>query len=503
MSRNQRLVLVASILGSFVAFLDIAVVNVALPAIRRELGGGIAIQQWVVDAYLLALGSLILTAGSLSDLFGRKRVFAGGLIGFAATSALCAAAPSVQIPIVARGLQGVAGALLVPSSLALIIANFEGPAQGKAIGTWTAWTGISFVLGPLAGGALVDAGSWRWVFAINVVPVAATLAVLARVAKEAHPTSRKPIDLVGAGLCAVGLGGIIFALIEQPTRGWSAPSIYLPLAGGAFGFAAFLMFERATKHPMLDFTLFRSRNFSAGNLATVAIYAGLTASTFLLTVFLQQVAGYSAMAAGLALLPVTLIMFALSPVFGRFAARYGPRLFMTAGPMVTAAGFALMTRLDARARYVPQLLPGVLVFGLGLAATVAPLTAAVLGDIDQRHAGIGSAVNNAIARVAGLLAIAAIGAVVASSFAASIDRAAAEPRTFDAAARAFLEHARNRPLDTSVPELGVSGAPVEPILKAASVAALHAALWSMAALLALGGLISAAGIRNPPRAPKA
>jgi EmrB/QacA subfamily drug resistance transporter len=497
MSRNQRLVLVASILGSFVAFLDIAVVNVALPAIRRELGGGIAIQQWVVDAYLLALGSLILTAGSLSDVFGRKRVFAGGLIGFAVTSALCAAAPGVQILIVARGLQGVAGALLVPSSLALIIANFEGPAQGKAIGTWTAWTGISFVLGPLAGGALVDAGSWRWVFAINVVPVAATLAVLARVEPEARATRRTPVDLLGAGLCAVGLGAIIFALIEQPTRGWSAPSIDLPLAGGVVVFCAFLMFERATEHPMLDFTLFRSRNFVAGNLATVAIYAGLTASTFLLTVFLQQVAGYSAMAAGLALVPVTLIMFALSPVFGRLATRHGPRLFMTAGPIVTAAGLALMTRLDARASYLTQLLPGVLVFGLGLAATVAPLTAAILGGIDQRHAGIGSAVNNAIARVAGLLAIAAIGAVVASSFAAAIDHATAERHTLASPARAFLAQARSRPLDTSVPERLARGAPIEPILGAASVAALHAGLWSMAALLALGGLISAAGIRNP------
>ncbi|MDB4983361.1 MAG: family efflux transporter permease subunit [Myxococcales bacterium] len=504
MSRKQRLVLVASILGSFVAFLDIAIVNVALPAIRRELGGGIALQQWVVDAYLLALGSLILTAGSLSDLFGRKRVFAGGLIGFAATSALCAAAPSVQILIVARGLQGVAGALLVPSSLALIIASFEGPAQGKAIGTWTAWTGISFVLGPLAGGALVDAGSWRWVFAINVVPVAATLAVLARVEPEARPTKRTPVDLVGAGLCAVGLGGVIFALIEGPTRGWSTPSIYLPLAGGAAVFGAFLKLERAMKHPMLDFTLFRSRNFAAGNLATVAIYAGLTASTFLLTVFLQQVAGYSAMAAGLALLPVTVIMFVLSPIFGRLAARHGPRLFMTAGPLAAAAGFALMTRVDARATYFAQLLPGVLVFGLGLAATVAPLTAAVLGGIDQRHAGIGSAINNAIARVAGLLAIAAIGALVASRFAATIDHAMAEPHSFDAPARAFLEEARKRPLDTSVPEPGARGeriAPLKSTLEAASVAALHAGLWSMATLLALGGLISAAGIRNPKAPP--
>ncbi|MEA2698211.1 MAG: hypothetical protein QOI66_2482 [Myxococcales bacterium] len=504
MSRNQRLVLIASVLGSFVAFLDIAVVNVALPAIRNDLGGGIAIQQWVVDAYLLTLGSLILTAGSLSDLFGRKRVFAGGLIGFAATSVLCAVAPSVPILIAARALQGVAGALLVPSSLALIIANFDGPEQGKAIGTWTAWTGVSFVLGPLAGGALVDAGSWRWVFAINVVPAAAALMVLARVQPERRAQAGTPIDLAGAGLCVLALGGVIFALIQQPTQGWGAPAIYLPLAGGLMAFAAFLLVERATAHPMLDFQLFRSRNFSAGNLATMAIYAGLTASTFVLTVFLQQVAHYSAVAAGLALVPVTLLMFALSPRFGHLAARHGPRLFMTLGPITAGVGFLLMTRLDARASYVAQVLPGVLVFGLGLAATVAPLTAAILGGVDQRHAGIASAINNAIARVAGLLAVAAIGALIAARFTAAIDENRATLRLLDAPARDFLQQARRRPLDTSVPDgvTGQSRARVESMLEAASVEALHTGLRAMAALLVLGGVISAAGIRNPPAAPK-
>ena len=501
MTRNQRLVLIASILGSFVAFLDIAIVNVALPAIREDLGGGISTQQWVVDAYLLALGSLILIAGSLADLFGRKRVFAGGLIGFAVTSVACALAPSVPILIIARALQGVAGALLVPSSLALIIANFEGPAQGKAIGTWTAWTGISFVLGPLVGGALIDAGSWRWVFAINVIPIAATLAVLTRVQSEARAATRTPVDFVGAGLCVVALGGVIFALIEQPTRGWGAPSIYVPLVVGLVAAAAFVRFERATAHPMLDFELFRSRNFAAGNLATVAIYAGLTAATFLITVFVQQVAGYSAVAAGLALLPVTFIMFTLSPVFGRLTARHGPRLFMTVGPLVAGLGFAVMTRLDARAPYVAQVLPGVLIFGVGLSATVAPLTTAILGGIDPRQAGIGSAINNAVARIAGLLAVAAVGAIVAARSAHVLDHQISAARGLDAPARAFLEQARSRPLDTSMPDsLTVTArARVEPLLDAAAVEAIRAGLWSMAALLALGGLISAVGIENKPR----
>jgi EmrB/QacA subfamily drug resistance transporter len=499
-ARNQRLVLVASILGSFVAFLDMAVVNVALPAIRAELGGGLSSQQWVVDAYLLTLGSLILIAGSLSDLFGRKRVFVGGLVGFAATSLLCALAPSAGFLIVSRALQGMAGALLVPSSLAMIIATFSGPAQGRAIGTWTAWTGISFVVGPLLGGVLVDAGSWRWVFAINVVPTAATLIVLTRVASERARGQRGPVDVAGALLCAAGLAGVIFALIEQPRRGWAAPAIWLSLTGGALAFAGFLLRERLAPRPMLDLKLFRSRNFAVGNLATVAIYAGLSAATFLITLFLQQVARYSATAAGLALLPVTLMMFGLSPLFGRLSAKLGPRLFMTLGPLAAGAGFALMTRLDAAGHYLGGLLPGVLVFGLGLSATVAPLTAAILGGIDERHAGVGSAVNNAIARVAGLLAVAALGAILSLRFASSIDDAGAGS-SIDGAGRAFLVEAKGRPLDTAVPDrLRGQARALRAVLDDASVDAFHGGLWSTAAVLALGGLISAVGIRNP-RAP--
>ena len=440
MTRAQRLVLVASILGSFVAFLDVSVVNVALPAISRGLGGGISAQQWVVDAYMVTLGSFILLAGSLSDLFGRKRVFAVGLVGFGVTSLLAAIAPGATVLIVARALQGATGALLVPSSLALIVANFSGADQGKAIGTWTAWTGIAFIVGPLLGGALVDVGSWRWVFAINVLPIAATLAVVARIPPEPAHTEHRRVDYLGGVLCAVGLGGIIYGLIEGPARGWGTPGIYVPLAAGAGAFVAFLIYERSAAAPMLDYALFRNRNFAMGNAATAAIYAGLTAFTFVLTIYLQQVAGYRATTAGLALLPVTALMFLLSPVAGRLAGKHGPRWFMTCGPLIAAAGFLLMLRINAHAAYLTEVLPGILVFGLGLACTVSPLTAAILGGVDQRHAGIASAINNAVARVAGLLAVAAIGA-----------------------------------------------------------RALHAALWTMAALLTAGGLISAAGIRNPKR----
>jgi EmrB/QacA subfamily drug resistance transporter len=445
MTRDERLVLLAAILGTFVAFLDMSVVNVALPAIRRSLGGGIAAQQWIVDAYLLTLSALILIAGSLSDLFGRKRMFAGGLVGFGVASLLCALAPGTTFLILARGLQGVAGALLVPSSLAMIMSRFSGEAQGRAIGSWTAWTGISFLVGPLLGGALVDAGaagSWRWVFAINVAPIAATLLVLARLPPEPAPPSGRAVDVRGAALCAAGLGGLTFALIEQPRTGWGAPGVSIPLVAGAALLSAFLVWERAAPEPMLDYGLFRGRNFTVGNVATVAIYAGLTAATFMLTLFLQQVAGYRALAAGLALLPITLITFFLAPRFGHLAGRHGPRLYMSTGPVVAGVGLWLLGRMGSHPGYARDVLPGVVVFGLGLSVTVAPLTAAILGGVDERHAGVASAINNAVARVAGLLAIAAVGA---------------------------------RPFGP--------------------------AMSAMAALLLAGGLISALGITNRPRPP--
>ncbi len=422
MSRDERRVLLAAILGSFVAFLDMSVVNVALPAIRRSLGGGVSAQQWVVDAYLLSLSSLILTAGSIADLFGRKRVFESGLIGFGIASMLCALAPDATFLIVARGLQGAAAALLVPSSLALILAGFSGDAQAHAIGIWTAWTGISFLIGPLLGGALVDAGSWRWVFGINAVPIAVTLLVTRRLPPDRSRPAGRRVDVAGAVLCAAGLAGVTFALIEQPRVGWRAPSVWTAFAGGAALSVGFLLWERAARDPMLDFTLFRNRNFTVGNLATLVIYAGLSAATFLLTLFLQQVAGYSALASGLALLPVTLLMFALSPRVARLAGRHGPRLFMTVGPIGAGCGLWLLGRLGPRPVYARDILPGVLAFGLGLAATVAPLTAAVLGGVDQRQSGVASAVNNAVARVAGLLAVAAVGA---RSFGSAMSTAAA------------------------------------------------------------------------------
>lgn len=403
--------LLISVLASFVAFLDGSVVNVALPAIVGELGGGLAVQQWVVDAYLITLGALMLVAGSFSDLFGRKRVLAWGLTGFAATSVLCAIAPNGVFLVIMRALQGIAGALLVPSSLALIISTFSGPAQGKAIGSWTAWTGISFLVGPLLGGFLVDAYSWRLIFAINVLPIAATLWLLRSLKHVEKKAGKTHIDFVGATLCALGLGGPVYALIEQSRYGWSSPLVVIPLSIGLLLFGYFLWYEKYAKHPMLPLGLFKVRNFGVGNLATAAIYAGLTISTFLIVVFIQQVGGYSAVAAGVATLPITLIMFFLSSRFGTLAGKFGPRLFMTVGPLVCAMGFLWMLRVDLSVQYWTDVFPGVMLFGLGLSATVAPLTAAILGSIAKERAGIGSAINNAVARIAGLVAIAALGLV--------------------------------------------------------------------------------------------
>jgi EmrB/QacA subfamily drug resistance transporter len=411
MTRVQRLVLSISVLASFVAFLDSSVVNVALPAISRELGGGLITQQWVVDAYLITLGSLILLAGSLSDLFGRKQILAVGLVGFAITSILCAVAPSSLFLIIARALQGVAGALLVPSSLALIMSSFSGKEQGKAIGSWTAWTGISFVIGPLLGGFLVDSASWRLVFAINVLPVAICLWLLRFVEKTERPKDVK-LDIVGAMLCSAGLSGSVFGLIEQPHYGWQSTRILVPLIGGLCALAFFVWHESRARNAMVPLSLFKVRNFSVGNLATLGIYGGLSIATFTIVIYLQQVSGYAALGAGMALLPITIIMFFLSSRFGALAGTYGPRLFMTVGPLIVGLGFLMMLGVSEKVHYWSQLFPSVLVFGLGMSITVAPLTTAVLGDIATTRSGIASAINNAVARIAGLLTVAFAGVIM-------------------------------------------------------------------------------------------
>ena len=405
----------ATILGSGIAFLDSTVINVALPSIQRDLGGGLTAQQWIVDAYLLTLGSLILVGGSLGDLYGERRIFALGVGGFGAASLLCALAPTSNLLIGARAVQGVAGALLTPSSLAVIAATFEGEERGAAIGTWTAWSGVSTVIGPLFGGWLLGVASWRWIFLINLPLVAITIAlVLAVVPRQEPRDERVRVDFVGGVLCVLGLGGTVFAFIEQPRLGWGDPAIVASLAVGVVLFALFLAWEARARHPMLPLRLFLRRNFTVTNVETFAVYAGLSTLTFFLVLYLQQIVGYSPFQSGLALLPATVILFALSRLVGRLSMRFGPRLFMAAGPLVAGAGLIPLVGLGRHVGYWTDLLPPIVVFSIGLALTVAPLTATVLADAGRGDAGIASGVNNAVARVAALLGIALVGLAVAN-----------------------------------------------------------------------------------------
>jgi EmrB/QacA subfamily drug resistance transporter len=499
---RKRLTLVACILGSGIALLDSTVVNVALPTIQRDLGGGLAAQQWVVNAYLLTLGSLILIGGSLGDLYGERRIFALGVGGFGGASLLCALAPTIGALIAARALQGIAGALLTPSALAVIVATFRESERGPAIGSWTAWGGIATVLGPLAGGELLQISSWRVIFLINLPLVAICVTLILAVIPRAEPRRERArrIDVLGGCLCALGLGGPVFALIEQPRLGWASPGVLVPLVLGVVLLVCFAVHESRTRDPMLPLTLFRRRNFSAGNIETLSMYAGLSILFFFLTIFLQQIGGYTPLQSGLATLPATVVMFMLSKRFGALADRFGPRLFMGAGPLVAAVGLLLFQRIGVHVDYVTDVLPGILVFSLGLSMTVAPLTAAVLAGVDTGQAGIASAVNNAVARVAGLLGTAAVGAAVAASFVSGLDSNLAG-RPLGPPAQAAVAEARRLPLgrpDTS----GLPHAQARAITEAADVASLdsfHLGMGIAALLVAAGGLAGAIGVRNPRR----
>ncbi|MGZ0711993.1 MFS transporter (plasmid) [Coraliomargarita sp. W4R53] len=412
MTREQRIILTIAVLASFVAFLDGTVVNVALPAIRGELGGGLATQQWVVDAYLITLGALILVAGSVSDAYGRVLVIRLGLIGFGAASIAIAAAPTAEFLIVARAVQGAAGAFLVPSSLALITSTFRGVAQGRAIGVWTAMTTTAMIAGPVIGGVFVDLLSWRLAFLINTVPIAVTLWLLTRASIRDVRKPDASVDWLGAALCTLGLGTIVFALIEQPHLGWSAPQIWMPLAIGSILFTLFIVRQRLVRNPILPLDLFKARNFSTGNIATFFIYGALSLNGFVVAVYLQQSAGLSATLAGLASLPSTILLILLSSRIGAIAGRIGPRLFMTLGPLTMGAGALLLLTVSLNFSYWWQVLPSMILTGFGLALMVAPLTATILGAIEPERSGIASAVNNAVSRVAGLVTIALLATIV-------------------------------------------------------------------------------------------
>jgi EmrB/QacA subfamily drug resistance transporter len=496
----KRITLIACILGSGIVMLDGTVVNVALPTIQRALGGGLAAQQWVVNGYLLTLGSLILIGGSLGDLFGERRIFALGVGGFGVASVACAASPTIGVLVAARAVQGVAGALLVPSSLATIVNTFPDSERGAAIGSWTAWGAMAAVVGPLAGGELLAVASWRWIFLINVPLSAVCVSLILFAIPRAAPRTAdaRRIDLPGALLCGSGLGGPVFALMEQPRLGWSSAAVLAPLIGGVALMAAFLWQESRTRDPMLPLELFRRRNFAAGNVETFAMYAGLAVLFFFLVLFLQQIGGYSPLRSGLATLPVTLVLFVLSRRFGALATRFGPRLFMGAGPLVAAVGLLSFQRIGVHVAYLADVLPGLLLFALGLSMTVAPLTTAVLAG-SEHEAGIASGVNNAVARVAGLLGTAAVGAAVAGAFASKLEQGLSGV-ALGPAARAAVQVAKRLPLGR--PDVhGLPVAQAHLLSKAAEAASLHSfhlGLAVAAVLVALGGVAGMVGVRNLP-----
>jgi EmrB/QacA subfamily drug resistance transporter len=402
-----RWILVATILGSGIASLDATVVNVALPAIGKDFGSGVSGLQWVVTGYLITLAALILLGGSLGDLLGRKRVFTIGVVWFSLASLLCGVALNIPMLIAARALQGVGGALLVPGSLAIIESSFAPSDRGRAIGAWSGLGGIATAIGPFAGGWLVSAVSWRLVFLLNVPLAAAVLLASRHVPESTDPRANRQIDVLGAALVVIGLAGSTYALISAPEPGRSG----VVAATGAIGvlaLVAFVVVERRSRHPMLPLDIFASRQFTAANLVTFVIYAALGGAFFLLAVDLQQALLFSPMAAGAALFPVTVIMLALSARAGQLAQRIGPRLPMTVGPLLVTAGLLLMRRISPGGHYPAQVLPAIVVFGLGLALTVAPLTATVLAAADERHAGVASGINNAVARAASLFAVAVL-----------------------------------------------------------------------------------------------
>jgi EmrB/QacA subfamily drug resistance transporter len=404
-----RWVIAAAVLGSGVAALDSTIVNIALPVIGREFGVGVADLQWVATGYLLTLAGLLLLGGALGDRYGRRRVFLIGVVWFGLASLLCGLAPNITFLILARALQGIGGALLTPGSLAILEASFEPGDRAKAIGAWSGLGGVAVAVGPFLGGYLIAAVSWRLIFLINIpLIVAVVLVTLRHVPESRDPAASGRIDVIGAVLATVGLGGLCYGLIEWPDLGLGSPLVLGALVVGLVSLVAFILVEALVPHPLLPLALFRSRQFTATNLVTLVVYGALGGGLFLLPIELQQVAHYTPLEAGTALLPVTFIMLFLSARSGALASRIGPRLQMTVGPLVVAAGMLLLARIDASGSYFLEVLPAILVFGLGLAITVAPLTSTVLEAAPTEEAGVASAVNNDVARAAGLLAVAVL-----------------------------------------------------------------------------------------------
>jgi EmrB/QacA subfamily drug resistance transporter len=456
-ARGRRVVL-ATVLGSAIASVDATVVGIALPAIGRDFHVGLAALQWVVTAYTMTLAGLLLLAGALGDKYGRKRVFVIGVVWFAVASLLCSVAPTAGTLIAARALQGVGAALLAPGSLAILEAVFRPEDRGRAIGAWSGFSGVGTAVGPFLGGWLVQAASWRLIFLINLPLAAIVVAVTLRYVPESNdPSATAPIDLPGGALVTLGLIGLTYGLIQGPVSGWGSTPVLIALIAGLFLLGAFGWREHRAPAPMVSLSLFASAQFTAANVVTFIIYGAIGGALFLLPIQLQQVSGYTALEAGISLLPVTAITLALSARSGALAARIGPRLQMSVGPILVGTGIGLFALIGPSGTYLTEVLPGVVLFGFGLAITVAPLTSTVLAAVPAEHSGMASAVNNDVARAASLIAVAllpAAGGITGNAY--------RHPAVFSAG--------------------------------------FHTASLISAGLCVAGGLLAAATIRNPSRA---
>lgn len=496
--RRQRWTLVAMVLCSGIVFLQSTVINVALPGIGRALGAGLSGLQWVVDGYLLTLAALLILGGSLGDRYGRRRIMIVGLSGFAVTSIASGLAPTTAWLIGARFLQGIAGALLVPGSLAMIRAVYtDREARGEAIGQWSGWSGIVTVVGPLVGGWLVDNLSWRWVFLVVVPLIAATLWIMLTFVPESRSeVAPRRLDWLGAALATLGLGGIAYGLIEGPVVGWTAPGVLVALGGGLLSLVAFPLVEARKKYPMVPLDLFKSRNFTGANLTTLGVYFALQGTTFFVVIYLQNVMGYSALVAGLVLAPISFLLLLLSPLFGRLSGSRGARLYMTGGPLVCAVGLILFTRLRPGVGFWTHVLPAVSVFGLGMSITVAPLTDTVMSAVSGERSGVAAAFNNVVSRVAGLLAVAGLGAVVTLTFNTRV-ASRIEDRSLSPSAVEAIEGMGQEP--TGAFEPGELPAAAREVVTSSYTAAFQRAMIVSGGMAAAGGAVAALTIRDRGR----
>lgn len=503
-TKNSKLILAAMIFAVSMTFIDQTIVAIAVPTIQEDLSLSATGVQWIINGYLLSLSALFAFGGRLADIAGHRRMVVLGVLIFAAASAMCGATPDSSLDetwfIVFRVIQGAGAAIMFPAALAIVLNAFPVSERGRAMAIFFAIAGGLTSVGPLVGGYLVEI-DWRAIFWVNIPLIAGTvLLTLHSVEESRDEDAFLGIDWAGIALSAIGLGAPTFALIEQPSRGWEDPLVWASMAIGVLCFGFFILREATARHPMLPLGLFRIRNFWVTNLTTLATYAGLIGGLFFVGLYLQQVVGYSPLEAGLATTPISILMFFLSPRFGRMASGTGPRLPMSAGPILGGLGLLLLMRVDTGAGYVADVLPGLLVFGIGLSATVAPLTATVLDSVDEHRVGIASGVNNGVSRVAGLLAIAVLGAVISASFGARLDdQLGAAP--LSGAAVAAVAEAKEKPL--AVPETdGVPAAEADKVMAAAedaSTSSFHLGIAIAGVLMILGGIVAALGVQNPRR----